>query len=182
MSKRVAAEVRPLVQVVTDATNPFAVLSLIVAPAILTNALSLLAMSTSNRLARAVDRARELAKQLEEPPITTRENEVWRQEAARRLRELAASEGRAVMLLRALRSFYVGLGGFATATLVSLLGAVLVRLASPVVLALEILALTAGTIAVASLVHGSILLVRETRVAVEVLTERAAAVRARVRG
>jgi len=46
--------------------NPFAVLSLIVAPAVLTNASSVLAMSTSNRLARAVDRARELSKQLEE--------------------------------------------------------------------------------------------------------------------
>jgi hypothetical protein len=37
--------------------NPFAALSLIVAPAILTNASAVLAMSTSNRLARAVDRA-----------------------------------------------------------------------------------------------------------------------------
>ena len=47
-------------------SNPFAVLSLIAAPAILTNCCSLLAMSTSNRLARAVDRAHELTKQLEE--------------------------------------------------------------------------------------------------------------------
>ena len=46
--------------------GPFAALSLIVAPAILTNACTLLIMSTSNRLARAVDLARELADQLEE--------------------------------------------------------------------------------------------------------------------
>jgi len=46
-------------------SNPFAILSLIVAPAILTNATSVLVMSTSNRLARGVDRARELSKQLE---------------------------------------------------------------------------------------------------------------------
>jgi hypothetical protein len=46
--------------------NPFAVLSLIVAPAVLTNASSVLVMSTSNRLACAVDRTRELSKQLEE--------------------------------------------------------------------------------------------------------------------
>jgi hypothetical protein len=45
--------------------SPFAPRSLIVAPAILTNASSVLAMSTSNRLARAVDRARDLARQLE---------------------------------------------------------------------------------------------------------------------
>ena len=47
-------------------TNPFAVLSLIVAPAILTNAASVLVMSTSNRLARAIDRARDLARELED--------------------------------------------------------------------------------------------------------------------
>jgi len=73
--------------------NPFSVLSLIVAPAILTNASSVLVMSTSNRLARAVDRARELSKQLEE---TTDFTSV---EAERRLRELAAAEQRTVLLL-----------------------------------------------------------------------------------
>ena len=48
-----------------DPANPFAAFSLIVAPAILTNASSVLAMSTGNRLARSVDRARDLARQLE---------------------------------------------------------------------------------------------------------------------
>lgn len=47
------------------AENPFAALSLIVAPAILTNACSVLIMSTSNRVARAADRGRELARELE---------------------------------------------------------------------------------------------------------------------
>ena len=45
--------------------NPFALLSLIAAPAVLTNAASVLVMSTSNRLARVDDQARELAKRLE---------------------------------------------------------------------------------------------------------------------
>jgi Protein of unknown function (DUF2721) len=155
-------------------TNPFAVLSLIVAPAILTNACSLLSMSTSNRLARAVDRARELAKQLEEPAASSGT------EATRRLKELAAAEQRSVMLLSALRSFYIALGSFAVATLVSLLGAVLIRFSGPVVLGLEFAAVLAGVVAVGALVHGSLLLVRETRIAVSVLRQRAAAVRARV--
>jgi hypothetical protein len=154
-------------------TNPFAVLSLIVAPAILTNACSLLSMSTSNRLARAVDRARELAKQLEEPSAGGTD-------ATRRLNELATAEQRSVMLLSALRSFYIALSGFASATLVSLLGAVLIRFSGPIVLALEIAAVVAGVVAVGALVHGSLLLVRETRIAVSVLRQRAAAVRARV--
>jgi len=160
-----------------DSASPFAVLSLIVAPAILTNACSVLSMSTSNRLARAVDRARELAKQLEEPS-----GSVGGSETTRRLAELAATEQRAVMLLGALRSFYVALGAFAAATFISVVGAVLVRISGPVVLALEFGAAATGGIAVGALVYGSMLLVRETRIAVHVLRERAAAVRARVRG
>src|SRR5256886_9982435 len=97
--------------------NPFAVLSLIVAPAVLTNASSVLAMSTSNRLARAVDRARELSKQLEGSA------DLSSPEAARRFRELAAAEDRSVLLLRALQNIYFGLGAFALAALVRLLGA-----------------------------------------------------------
>ena len=97
--------------------NPFAVLSLIVAPAVLTNASPVLAMSTSTRLARAVDRARELSRQLEEAGALAAP------EAGRRLRELRVTEQRSLLLLVALRSFYVALSSFASATLVSLLGA-----------------------------------------------------------
>jgi hypothetical protein len=157
--------------------NPFAALSLIVAPAILTNACAVLSMSTSSRLARAVDRARELAKQLEDPTAGA-----GGPESTRRLGELAAAEQRTVMLLGALRSFYVALGAFAAATLISLLGAVLIQLSGPIVLTLEASAVATGAIAVGALVHGSMLLVRETRIAVLVLRERAAAVRARIRG
>jgi hypothetical protein len=160
--------------------NPFAALSLIVAPAILTNASSVLSMSTGNRLARAVDRARELTKQLEDSPTEPSARAVWRQDALRRLRELAASEARSVMLVSALRNFYIALGGFAMATLVSLLGAVLSRLSGPVVLALEVVAVAAGAVAVGSLIHGSVLLVRETQIALGVLRERADAARGRL--
>ncbi len=154
--------------------NPFAVLSLIVAPAVLTNASSVLVMSTSNRLARAVDRARELSKQLEEA------GDLTSSEAVRRLRELAATEQRSLMLLVALRSFYVALGSFASAALVSLLGAVLAPLsAGGPVRVLEVGGVVAGLLAVSALVHGSVVLVRETRLVVQVLQERAASVHAR---
>ena len=154
--------------------NPFAVLSLIVAPAVLTNASSVLAMSTSNRLARAVDRARELSKQLEEAGALAAP------EAGRRLRELRVTEQRSVLLLVALRSFYVALGSFASATLVSLLGAVLASLDAGIpVRVLETVGVVAGFLAVSALVHGSSVLVRETRLVVQVLQERAASVHAR---
>jgi hypothetical protein len=156
--------------------NPFAVLSLIAAPAILTNACSLLAMSTSNRLARAVDRARELSKQLEEA------GGLATPEASRRLGELTVTEQRTLQLLAALRSIYLALGSFAFSTLISLVGAVLVPLASSVLVrTLELLAVTGGIVAVGALVHGSILLVRETRLVVQVLHERAQRIRALAR-
>ncbi len=154
--------------------NPFAVLSLIVAPAILTNASSVLIMSTSNRLARAVDRARELSKQLEEA------TNFASAEAKRRLRELTAAERRTLLLLQALRSFYVALGGFASAALVSLLGAVTVPVGIGIMVTLlETLGVFAGLSAVGALVYGSVLLLSETRIAVQVITERAATVHAR---
>src|SRR5262245_57055456 len=98
--------------------NPFAVLSLIVAPAILTNACTVLAMSTSNRLARASDRARELSRQLEA------HDAAQSPESARRLRELKVAEERSLLLMRALRAIYLAIGSFAFATLASLVGAV----------------------------------------------------------
>lgn len=154
--------------------NPFAVLSLIVAPAILTNASSVLIMSTSNRLARGADRARELSKQLEET------DDLSTVEAQRRLKELTAAEGRTLLLLRSLRSFYVALGAFAFAAFVSLLGAVTAQIKlSAIVLPLELAGVAAGFVAVSSLVYGSMLLLRETRIAVQVISERADTVRER---
>ncbi len=151
--------------------NPFAALSLIVAPAILTNACALLSMSTSNRLARAVDRSRELLREIEhgaagDPRI-------------RLLRDLGITETRALLLLRVLRSFYVALAGFATATLVSLIGAVVASAGRQgVTTFMEVLGAGAGIVAVGALLTGAVLLVRETRLAVGVLQERVAAARA----
>ena len=154
--------------------NPFAVLSLIVAPAILTNSSSVLIMSTSNRLARGADRARELSKQLEGT------DDLSTVEAQRRLKELSAAEERTLLLLRSLRSFYVALGAFAFAAFVSLLGAVTAQVKlAVIVLPLELAGVAAGFVAVAALVNGSVLLLRETRIAVRVVSERADTVRER---
>lgn len=156
--------------------NPFSALSLIVAPAIMTNACTVLIMSTSNRLARTVDRARELARELEGTEVVTLEV------SARRSRDLSTTEFRSLLLLRALRNGYVALSGFATAALASLLGATFVSAGQPgVTLGLELVAVLAGAIAVASLISASILLVRETRLAVMIVQERSAAAQLRAR-
>lgn len=156
----------------SDPINPFAALSLIVAPAVLTNASSILVLSTSNRLARAIDRARTLATQLELP------SGVPNRFLGLRLKELASSEQRALMLLSALRLFYASLGAFAGAALTSLLGAALSSAAYVAVSAtLELIAVAAGFIGVAGLIFGCVVLLRETRIAVLVVSEEASVLR-----
>ena len=154
-------------------TNFFSALSLIVAPAVLTNASSVLIMSTSNRLARAVDRARELTTQLE------RAGAAQTDVASQQLRELRAAEDRMLILIRALRTFYVAIGGFASATLLSLIGAVIAPTGFTLLTKImEFIGVGAGVIAVGGLLQGALLLVRETRIAVVVLQERTRRLRA----
>ncbi|MBO0726934.1 MAG: DUF2721 domain-containing protein [Blastocatellia bacterium] len=103
-------EITPLAQ------NPFAALTLVAAPALLTNASSVLAMSTINRMLRTRDRMHELLNQSEAGVQSEAE-------AARMLRWVNRVETQGALLLRALHSIYVALGSFASGTLVTLLGA-----------------------------------------------------------
>ena len=152
--------------VVTD--NPYAVLTLIAAPAILTNASSVLALGTSNRFARAVDRQRQLSQMLES--ATQLDPDTLKV----RRRQLGITERRAQLLIGALTRFYTSLGAFAASALVSLLGAVLVPIGYRVVeLVMTGLALLAGVAGVGGLVFGCVLLVRETRLTVQALREEA---------
>jgi uncharacterized membrane protein len=156
-------------------SNPFAVLSFIVAPAILTNSSTVLILSTSNRLARAVDRARALGKDLEASPDPGSEAD------EQRLRELTVVEKRSVLLVRALRIFYLAVSGFASAALLSLAGAILAESAPAwVATFLGYVVIAAGLVAVGSVIFGAVLLVRETRMAVAILSEQTASLRFRV--
>lgn len=146
--------------------GPFSALSLIVAPAVLTNACSVLALSTSNRLARAVDRARELQTEAIEC------SDAPGQEPTAVFHDLRATHRRVLMLIRALRFFYSALGGFATCALLSVLGASLAPYSSgTVAITLETLPIISGVLAVGALIMGVTLIVRETRVVVEVLED-----------
>jgi hypothetical protein len=157
-------------------SNPFAVLSFIVAPAILTNSSTVLILSTSNRLARAVDRARALSKELEASLDPASEAD------EQRLRELSVVEKRSVLLVRALRVFYLAVSGFASAALLSLAGAILAESApAGIATLLGYVVIAAGLVAVGSVVFGSVLLVRETRMAIDTLSEQTASLRFRVR-
>ena len=96
--------------------SPFAALTFVAAPALLTNASSVLALSTINRMLRTRDHMTELLKKSEAG--------VQSQAAAVRLLEMVNRvESQAALLLRALHAIYLGLGAFASATLITLLGA-----------------------------------------------------------
>lgn len=132
------------------ARNPFAVLTAIVAPAILTNASSVLALGTSNRLARVVDRTRIVAAQL------------------------APLHVRAQLLVKALRLFYAGLGLFAASALVSVGGSIETFYGCVVAFySAATLAVLTGASAVFGLCAGCVLMVREPQIAVKSLDEEA---------
>lgn len=96
--------------------NTFVILSAIAGPALLTNATSLLTLSTTNRFARSVDRSRALLAEIAAAPAPLRP--ILR-------RDLAANQRRARVIARAMGGLYLAAGMFALATMLSIIGAVL---------------------------------------------------------
>jgi Protein of unknown function (DUF2721) len=151
--------------------NPFAVLTFVAAPAILTNATSVLAMSTINRMLRTRDRMHELLKEsanpavLHEPTFVERTNRV---------------EQQAVLLLRALRWIYVAFGSFAAASLVTLLGAVAGQLGNQILMRVIVsIGLLLGFAGVAGLIGGCVNLFHATQLSLMNINEEAKLIRAR---
>ena len=113
----------------SPAENPFTALTIVVAPAILTNASSLLCFGTANRLARVMDRTRAVSAQLAGEELNAGNRAMYEH-------QLRGLEVRWNLILRALRCFYMSLGSFAAAALISLFGSmpVFARLARSTVI------------------------------------------------
>ena len=154
--------------------SPFAILTFLAAPAILTNASTVLALGTSNRLARAADRARLLSTML---LSVTAETGAQAAVSTLQSKDFDHAIARARLLVKALRHFYLAAGSFAAGTCVSLVGATAGMFdMSPMVrlgLGLSILSTLIG---VGALVIGAFILVGETRLALLVLADEQAAV------
>ncbi len=152
--------------------NPFVVLSYVTGPALLTNATSLILLSTTNRFARAIDRSRHLTDRL----ISLAPNPLHEVEAA----ELRVVGRRIRLIGRAIAGFYLAAAMFALATVTSILGAVLAELVSGAVLdAIVALAVIFGLVGFAAFVTGALALVLETRLTMGSLAfESAAAIQA----
>ena len=158
---------------ITD--NPFAALSFIAGPALLTNATSLMLLSTINRYARALDRARLIAaKVAEEAGMAADEAAAWR-------RQLTRAQLRVRLILRTLTFFYTAIGAFGLGTLSYLVGAALLAGTVGEEIA-SVLMLTASTLGVVCLTAGSAVLVWESRLSFQILRDEAAMVLKRVQG
>jgi hypothetical protein len=149
------------------ANNPFAVLTAIVAPAILTNACSVLALGTSNRLGRVVDRTRVVTADIVASAPDSPAYHEW-------TAQLHALERRWKMLILALRLIYAALGLFASTALISVAGSVAAYYGQHLLFRLGvILAMAAGILAVIGLSVGCYEMVNETRLAVRSLEDEA---------
>ena len=145
------------------AADPFSILTVVVAPAVLTNASSVLALGTNNRLARVADRSHLVTAQLAKLEPGAREHEI---SAA----EFTALQTRAQLLLRALRCFYLSLGLFASSALISIAGSIMVYYGRPSAFRIAAgIGIVCGASAVIALVCGCLLMIRETQLAVKAL-------------
>lgn len=88
--------------------------------------------------------------------------------------QLQVLEARWALVLRALKLFYMSLGSFAAAALISLLGAILSGSAlHSAFIVIALLAFSSGVIGVAGLVAGCATMVKEMRLAIENLAREA---------
>jgi hypothetical protein len=153
--------------------SPFAVLTFIVAPALLTNASSVLAMSTINRMLRTRDRMQELFAKSETGGLPSTD-------AARMVDQVNRVEKQAILLLRALRLIYVALAAFSGATLVTLLGAALASVGGQLLFrGLGGLGLILGFVGLGGLVLGSASLFQATQLSLINIREEARLIRER---
>jgi len=151
--------------------NPFGVLTFIVAPAILTNATSVLAMSTINRFLRTRERMHELYRESET-------SSQFRGPAF--IEQVRRVEQQAIRLLSALRWIYIGLGAFAAASLVTLMGALLGQFGSELLVHIIIAAgLLLGVAGVAGLIGGCTNLFQATQLSLTNIREEADFIRTR---
>lgn len=147
-------------------TNPFAILTFISAPAVLTNASCVLLFGTGNRYGRAIDRMHELSDMVQQ--FAGRDEA----ELRLRIRQLEAAETRTLLIVRALACFYTAVAGFVASTLISLVGAVLVykQIERGVSFSFGV-AFLVGTLGVFAMIMGAVMLARESRFSSRILRE-----------
>lgn len=146
----------------TGELSAIALLTAMVTPSVLISAAGLLILSTTNRLARIVDRARWLSQELEaldrqsgQPFAEERQHEIERQ--------LAVRARRSRLVQSAVTSLYLAVGLFVATTLALVAASLLPALAwLPAIL---------GITGAVVLFSGCVQLIRETRLALHAVDE-----------
>ena len=145
-------------------SNPLAIMTFIAAPAIITNACSMLVLNTTNRLARVVDRVRIIHREIEAS---------GRPEWKVRLHdeEIGINRRRARLLVRGMATIYGSIGSFAAAALLSLIGAALQgSIGGSVFSSMLMVSLAFGALGLMSLIVGCFCLFAEVRLAMRAIT------------
>lgn len=154
--------------------NLFTTLSYISGPALLTNATSVLLLGTTNRLARVVDRSRQVV------ALLNRGGDSVEMTFARR--EFIVLQRRLRLVNRAITGLYLAIGAFAISTALSIVGAAAAEAEAASVLAVPLAAaFIIGTVGFGGFVAGSVLMLLESRLAIQALTHESAATMARLR-
>jgi hypothetical protein len=156
------------------AQSPFSGLTLIAAPALLTNASCVLALGTINRMLRTRDSMRDLLIRSESPNLSDSDKT--------QIVELATRvEKQGEVLLTALRRVYLALGAFSGATLLTLIGAVMLPFQWNMWFQwFSIFGIALGAIGVTCLVAGSLRLFSATRLSLLNMRSEADTIRQRL--
>ena len=150
--------------------SPFTVLTFIAAPALLTNATSVLAMSTTTRMLRTRDSMGQLLRRSEGHTLSG-------EAASQMIAQVNRTEKQAGLLLEALASIYFALGGFSGSTLVTLVGAAMAEFGFkpwPAYLGVGL-----GAFGVVCLIVGSVKLFQATQLSITNIHEEAKLIRTR---
>lgn len=151
----------------TSPESPFAVLTAVAAPALLTNSSSVLVLGMGNRIARVIDRTRTIATVM---ASVGQDSDLY----SRLQQQAALLKRRTVYLGRAMRLGYAAVGGFAAEALTAVLGGALVHYELHFYARVAALAaLGIGFVSVGSLVAACIYMVQESAVALDNLAEEA---------
>jgi len=147
--------------------SPFAVLTAVVAPALLTNSSTVLVLGLGNRIARVIDRTRAVAGVMASVDEKSKLYQLLQHQAS-------LLKKRTHDLSMAIRLGYAAVGGFAGEALIAVLGGVLVHyefLIASRVAAMAALAIGFGS--VGALVSACVYMVHETAMALDNLEEEA---------
>lgn len=142
--------------------NPFTVVTIIAAPAILTNASSVLSLSTSTRFMKCIDRIHQYNMELEKAHSVEIKKML--------IRQIELSHQQARHFLAALRSIYMSLGAFALACLFALIGATTTTLLSNTLIeSIAVISLVSGGVGALGFLTSSYSLIKASFITVNVL-------------